>query len=132
MKILNQYWIFILIFLFIGIREIPASDATCPVSTIPEQVDVSYFIKWDPGNSEVINRNSSIEFQITGKCPNYIWKVTGDGFWLDADHTITELETSEDTEKIYADGSSCGSALIEITDTCSQTLKKYIRSSTGQ
>ena len=132
MNIFNKYWILILIFLFFGICEIALSDITCTVSTTPGQVDVSYFIKWNPENSAVINPNGSIELKITGKCPNYIWKVTGDGFWLDADHTITELETSDDTVMVYADGSSCGSALIEITDTCGKTLRKYIRSSTGQ
>jgi hypothetical protein len=134
MKILNKhrFVILIVISLYFSIGTISDLWGACPISLIPGQVDDSLFIKWNPDNSEVINKNQSLELKISGKCPNYTWKLRGNGFWFDEGHTISELETGEDTVTLYADGSSCGSAVIEVTDTCNKTLVGQIRSSTGE
>lgn len=128
----NRLIILIVISLYLSISTIAYSGGVCPISSIPGQVADSLFIKWAPENSEVINRNQALELIISGKCPNYTWTVSGYGFWLDAGHTIKELETAEDTVTLYADGSSCGSAIIEVTDTCNKTLEGQIRASIGE
>ena len=127
----NRFVILIIIFLSLYIISIDDSGEACSFSSMCGELGDSFYINWPSENSGGVNRNQSIELKISGKCPNFTWTVDGKGFWLDADHTTTQLETANETVTLYADGSSCGSAEITITDTCNQTFTTYIKSNVG-
>jgi len=83
-------------------------------------------LEYLPGNPDEVPAGSSVEIQILGEAPPFVWTVSGNGFSLAAN------ETSGLSNILYVEDISCGSAQIQITDATGQTVTGYVRSSIGQ
>ena len=85
-------------------------------------------LEWDYENSdETVARNSTAVLIATGCVDSeYTWSVSGVGFTL-------AKNTTGPTNILVADGTSCGSAIITITEDCDgSSAIGYVRNTTGQ
>lgn len=88
-------------------------------------------IAYDYENSdEEIDRESTATIFVTDGLGPFTWEVSGTGFWLDAEHTLTQIEIEGRTTTLYADNTACGSAAITVTGQCG-TCTGYVRATEG-
>jgi len=89
-------------------------------------------LEYDEENSvEIIADDSQgTVFVIGGRYP-YIWKVTGQGFFLDETHTLTEAQTNEPYITIYT-LDACGVGSIECIDKCEDVVEGSFKSTEGE
>lgn len=93
--------------------------------------DPIVFVYGTPNEPPTVVRSSSVNVTITGGVSPYTWTITGTGFWLDAGYTTKTAITTGLTITVYSDGTGCGTGLIVVTDSCSQTGNGAVRSTTG-
>jgi hypothetical protein len=87
--------------------------------------------EWDYDTSvETIGLNSSGLVSISGGVDPFTWSISGQGFWLNSEHTTTGLETSGGTILIYTDENACGAATIT-AKTCEKNIVGHVRCTTG-
>jgi len=76
-------------------------------------------IEWDYElSADTITKNSSAEVWVRGGSRDYTWTITGDGYWLDAGHTLKEIVTTGMNVTVYADNTIASPATISIVDAC--------------
>lgn len=88
---------------------------------------------WDVGNSsETIAREGNGAAAVTGSGSDIDWTISGTGFWLDGEYSLTELLGQGTSILVYADDTACGSATITAA-ACNggQTATGWIRCTTG-
>lgn len=110
------------------------SDASCPppydcppsISTVTgtAQFSEDWFLEWDPGNPDEINRNNSVSLKVISGSPPYTWSVSGTGFTLE-DDTTQDLSNT-----LYADSTACV-ATVSVTDSRGQIVSGDVRCSCG-
>ena len=83
-------------------------------------------LQYDPANPQTIDRNNTVTISVIGGIPPYTWSVSGTGF------TLEEIPDNELSYILHADGTACGAATIEITDTTDALIAGYVRCTTGQ
>ena len=76
---------------------------------------------WSEANPEEIARNTVVNLHAEGGVGPYEWKVTGQGYWFDPAYVFTEALSEDPGVKLYADGTICGDASIEVRDRCNQS-----------
>ena len=80
--------------------------------------------QYDPNNPDEIDRNSSIEISVIEGFPPYTWQVSGTGFSIPS-------STTDRTNTLSADDTSCGAATIAITDKYGDSCTGYVRCTEG-
>jgi len=86
---------------------------------------------WDYDNSAVtVTPGSFAVVLVTGGTLPLNVSVRGDGFWLDAAHTIRDGIVNGRSIEIHADADACGAAAVGIDDGCS-SVSSYVRSTEG-
>jgi hypothetical protein len=110
-----------------------ADEDICPVPTMTGTITYpsSWSCGWFIGNPDEIARNQNGVIELRGGRPPYQWQVSGNGFWFDAAHTITSVQTTDPSVRAYADSSACGSATIHVTDGSSCSQSGTVRTSAG-
>jgi len=114
----NQIKFYITAFLvfscLISTRIADAQSGQCTIPTITASVQYppGWFpeFQWDPNNPQSINRNDSVSLSVIGGTEPYTWSVIGTGFYFEEDQTSEPLNT------LIADGTSCGAAMVTVTD----------------
>jgi len=102
----------------------------------PEGICTQCVLAYDYTNSaETIARsgNATVLFTCEGIGENdyYTWSVSGTGFWLDSDHSVTDMIIQGLSAVVYADETACGSC--DITVNClSNVATGSVRCTTGQ
>jgi hypothetical protein len=87
--------------------------------------------RWDPANPEEMGRNSEIEISVIGGCTPYLWSLSGEGFWFDAEFTLTETKTmQEKTVTLYTDDTACATE-ITVKNGCGEVVTGYVRYPAG-
>ena len=79
-------------------------------------------IKLEPNtdaNPETIAQSSSAIISFLGGERTVSASISGSGFWLDADHSLTSTENSDKQIQIYTDETACGSGELTVSDKCS-------------
>jgi len=84
------------------------------------------------GSGEELDPSSSVILKVTGGIEEYIFSVSGTGFWFNSSHNSTEETSFTGEATLYTDGSACGTAEITVTDACGQIVTGYVRSTVGQ
>ena len=101
-------------------------------SCFPDQYpfcDGSTPLQWDSVNSvKEIANNSSGTVRVTGGNAPYTWTISGTGFSFSGGEQM--VTTSEPQVEVYADSTACGTANINVTESCS-TVDGSFRSTTG-
>ncbi|MFW6114982.1 MAG: RHS repeat-associated core domain-containing protein [Thermodesulfobacteriota bacterium] len=66
-------------------------------------------------------------------CPPYSWRVSGKGFHFNTISGPTTALTDADMAvlQLWADDTACGSAAIDVADSCGQTGTGYVKSTAG-
>lgn len=95
----------------------PMVIARCKV---PEGICTQCTLAYDYVNSpETIAASNSATVFATcegiGTNDYYTWSVSGTGFWLDSDHSVTSMIIQGLTATIYTDASACGSGTITLS-----------------
>jgi hypothetical protein len=123
--------------LFIGAfaAPIPASadEGDCSVQTITGTVTfpASWGCDWLATNPNEIARNSSGLIRLkNGRLP-FQWQMSGNGFWFDAAHTITTIQTIDPSVTVYVGSSACGSATLTATDSSGCSTTGTVRTNAG-
>jgi len=104
----------------IGLRGGPASVVVCNPETIQPMT-------WSDRNPESMERSTHEPIRVDGGVSPYKWKVSGEGYWLDAAHSLKVLENVRGdvlgcSIELYADNTICGVARITVTDVCEQVV----------
>ena len=83
-------------------------------------------LAWDRENSaETIGVHTTVVVSIVGGAPPFLWTVSGD------DYDMVNYKTNSRTNALYAGWSSCGPAVITVTDDCGDTVIGVVRSTAG-
>jgi hypothetical protein len=80
--------------------------------------------QYDPNNPDEIDRNSSVTISVIGGTQPYTWEVSGTGF-------IIPSSTTDRTNTLSADNTSCGAATIIVKDKYGASCTGYVRCTTG-
>jgi len=81
---------------------------------------------WDYENSaETIARSANVDLYVEGGTTPFTWTVEGEGF------TLAQGKTTGRHNTLFADGSSCGAAIITVTDACDTEVVASIRNTTS-
>ena len=79
-------------------------------------------LQWDPNNPEEIAASTSVTIRVLNGSPPYTWEVNEqNGFSLEY------KETSDLSNTLYADDSSCGTAAISVRDGNSEIIEGQVR-----
>jgi len=87
-------------------------------------------------SSEQVDPNDYVEVWVDSEglgCPPYSWTVSGKGFHFNTISGPTTASTDADMEvlQLWADDTACGSAAINVADSCGQTGTGYVKSTAG-
>jgi hypothetical protein len=108
---------------------------SCPLATIPGEVDVSYFLSWANAPPAILNPGEHAAISVKGRAVdgrhNLMWSVSGDGFSFAENDIVQSVETTAGQLTLYAHGVACGTAAIGVVDFAGNTVGAYVRSNSG-
>jgi len=124
---------FMSLFIILYSQGLAVSETGCddPSSTIPgdyERCNPDWKPQWSPTNPQEINPGGFAVVTFEGGQLPYTWQISGAGFWFDDQHTQTSIVTDTISTTIYADNSTCGAAVIIVTDDCEAQSYRDLRS----
>lgn len=100
------------------------SGGFCPVSTITKEVDYSDILYWSVF-TEVVQPGECVDLDAEGIHPPFQLSIEeGTGFYIELGQ--------DDSYKLCADGSACGTTKIKVTDDRGHEIFGYVRSSAGR
>jgi hypothetical protein len=81
---------------------------------------------------DVIDRNACVDVHVGcvgAEIPPYSWSISGTGFHFNtvAGPTTWTSQTANETVKICADNTACGTGTVTVTDACGNTGTDYVR-----
>jgi len=88
-------------------------------------------LAWSEDNPETIAPESSASVSVTGDKAPYIWSVVGTGFWFDAEHTLTVIESGGGVI-LYTDEDACGAATINVSGACEGVVEGVVKCTVGR
>ena len=94
-KKLKTTFLFLLVIFSLHLNSIPAIADPCFQGFPTMTGNIEYVFQWDPKNPDEIDRNSSETISVIHGSPNFQWEISGEGFWFDAEHTMTEIQSSK-------------------------------------
>jgi hypothetical protein len=116
-------------------------EGTCQTSNIYDQCQPSKCcagtedMAWDDETSaETVAQSSSCIVAITdsGDGSPYKWTVSGTGFYFNASHSVTSMQTNNKVIALYTDESACGPATITVVGCGGQVVTGYVRCTAGK
>ena len=108
---------------------------SCPLPTIPEEVDAGYFLGWDSAPPNNMNQGEHTGISVKGRAVdgqhNLTWMISGTGFSFAENADVQSVETTAAQLILYARGGACGTATIEVVDFAGNTVSAFVRSNSG-
>lgn len=136
-KIINLFLFLPLCIFCFSLNNVKAQDSIgfCPISIIPSEVDIRYFIEWENEPPATMNQGTHSDISVKGKSIdaklNLAWTISGNGFSFDPNDLVQSVETTANQLTLYANSGACGTATINIEDALGNKVTAYVRSNSG-